>query len=147
MHLAGSGSYMNILWLFKKNFSPKVLGLDPHVFGPLGSGFGSISKRYGSGSSSRSFYHQAKIVRKTLIPTVLWLLLDFLSLKTDVNDLQKVISRKSFLLASWGQWRKWQDTDTNPDPFDRGMDSGSGSTQKWNGSETLQISTGSESLP
>ncbi len=41
---------------------------DPHLFGPPGSG-------------SRSFYHQAKIVRKTLIPTVLWLVLDFLSLK------------------------------------------------------------------
>ncbi len=46
---------------------------DPSVFGPPGSGSwsgpGSISQRYGSGS----FYHQAKIVRKTLIPTVLWL--------------------------------------------------------------------------
>ncbi len=40
---------------------------DPHVFGPPGSG--SISQRYGSGSGS--FYHQAKIVRKTLIPTFL----------------------------------------------------------------------------
>ncbi len=38
---------------------------DPDVFGPPGS----ISRRYGSGSVS--FYHQAKIVRKTLIPTVL----------------------------------------------------------------------------
>ncbi len=44
---------------------------DPHVFGPPGSG--STSQRYGSGS----FYHQAKIVRKPLIPTVLQLLLDF----------------------------------------------------------------------
>ncbi len=35
---------------------------DPLVFGPPGSG--SISQRYGSGS----FYRQAKIVRKTLIP-------------------------------------------------------------------------------
>ncbi len=34
---------------------------DPHVFGL------SISQRYGSGS----FYHQAKKVRKTLIPTAL----------------------------------------------------------------------------
>jgi hypothetical protein len=41
--------------------------LDPHVFGPLGSG--SPSHRYGSGSGG-SFYHQAKIVRKTLIPNV-----------------------------------------------------------------------------
>ncbi len=38
---------------------------NPYVFGPPGSG--SFSKRYGSGS----FYHQTKIVRKTLIPTVL----------------------------------------------------------------------------
>jgi hypothetical protein len=37
-----------------------------HVFGPTGSG--SIMKRYGSDSGS--FYHQAKIVRKTLISTV-----------------------------------------------------------------------------
>jgi hypothetical protein len=29
--------------------------------------------------------HEAKIVRKTLIPTVLLLLFDFLSLKNDVN--------------------------------------------------------------
>ncbi len=52
----------------------------PHVFGPPGSG--SISQRYGSGSGfgsgSGSFYHQAKIVRKTLIPNVLRLLFDFL---------------------------------------------------------------------
>ncbi len=36
---------------------------DPHVFGPSGS----ISQRYGSGS----FYHHAKIVRKTLMSTIL----------------------------------------------------------------------------
>ncbi len=36
----------------------------PHVFGPPGSGSGSISQRYGSGSGP--FYHQAKIVRKTV---------------------------------------------------------------------------------
>jgi len=40
---------------------------DPHVFGPPGSGSGFTSQRYGSGS----FYHQAKKIRKTLIPTVL----------------------------------------------------------------------------
>ncbi len=58
-------------------------------FGPLGSAFGSISQRYGygygSGNGSRSFYHQAKIVRKTLIPTVLRLLYNFLSSKNYVN--------------------------------------------------------------
>ncbi len=46
---------------------------DPHVFGPPGSG--STSQSYGSGSysgsGSGSFYHHAKIVRKTLIPIVL----------------------------------------------------------------------------
>jgi hypothetical protein len=41
---------------------------DPDVFGPPGSGSGSISERSGSGSVS--FYHQAKIVRKALIPAV-----------------------------------------------------------------------------
>jgi hypothetical protein len=40
---------------------------DPYVFGPPGSGSGSTSQSFGSGSS----YHQAKIVRKTLIPAVL----------------------------------------------------------------------------
>jgi hypothetical protein len=35
------------------------------------SGSGSTSLRYGSESGSGSFYQQAKIVRKTLIPTVL----------------------------------------------------------------------------
>ena len=44
---------------------------DPYVFGPPGSGSRSISTRYGSGFGSGSFYNQAKIVRKTLIPTVL----------------------------------------------------------------------------
>jgi hypothetical protein len=44
---------------------------DPHVFGPPGSG--STSQRYGSGS----FYHHAKIVRKTLISTILLLFLTF----------------------------------------------------------------------
>jgi hypothetical protein len=38
---------------------------DPYVFRPPGSGSGFISQRYGSGSGS--FYHQSKIVRKTLI--------------------------------------------------------------------------------
>ncbi len=40
---------------------------DPYVFGPPGSE--SISQRFES--KSGSFYHQAKIIRKTLIPTVL----------------------------------------------------------------------------
>jgi hypothetical protein len=46
---------------------------------------GSISQRYGYGS----FYHQAKIVSKPLIPTVLSLLFDFLSFKNDENEPSK----------------------------------------------------------
>jgi hypothetical protein len=68
---------------------------DPYVFGPpgSGSGYGSISQRHGSGY----FYHQAKIVRKTLIPNFLLLLFDFLSLKNDVNVCSKSITQKNFL--------------------------------------------------
>ncbi len=73
---------------------------DPHVFGPPGSG--SISQRYGSGS----LYQQAKIVRKILIPTVLWLLLDFLSFKKDVNIPSKSNKKKNLLLASWRSMTK-----------------------------------------
>jgi hypothetical protein len=45
---------------------------NPDFLGPPGSGSGSFSQRYGSGSGSGSgsLYHQAKIVRKTLIPAV-----------------------------------------------------------------------------
>ncbi len=68
---------------------------DPYVFGPPGFGSGSISQRYGSGSGS--FYHQAKNVRKILIPTVLWLLFDFLSLKNDAN----VPSKSNKQKMSW----------------------------------------------
>ncbi len=46
---------------------------DPRVFWPPGSG--STSQRYefgsGSGSESGSFYHHAKLIRKTLNPTIL----------------------------------------------------------------------------
>jgi hypothetical protein len=51
-------------WFVNVRFS--VVDPDPNIFGPPGSG--SISTRSGS------FNHQAKIVRKTLIPTVLRLL-------------------------------------------------------------------------
>ncbi len=40
---------------------------------------------YLAGSRPGFFYHQAKIVRKTLIPTVLWLHYDFLSSQNDVD--------------------------------------------------------------
>jgi hypothetical protein len=46
---------------------------DSYDFGSPESGSGSISQRYGSGYGygSGSFNHHIKIVRKTLIPTVL----------------------------------------------------------------------------
>jgi hypothetical protein len=54
---------VNIIYV---QVTSSVMDPDPDlVFGPPGSE--SISQRYGPGS----FYHQAKIVRKTLIPTVL----------------------------------------------------------------------------
>ncbi len=56
-----------------------VVDPDPWVFGPPGPGPGSVSQRYRSGSES--FYHQAKKLGKTLIPTVLCLLYDFIFLK------------------------------------------------------------------
>jgi hypothetical protein len=68
----------------------------PHVFGPPRSGSESISQRHGSGSGSGSFYNQAKIVRKTLIPTVLLLLFEFLSLKNDLTVSSKGNKQKIF---------------------------------------------------
>ncbi len=67
---------------------------DPNrIFGPPRSGAGSVSTRYGSGSGS--FVHQAKIGKKTLIPTVLWLLYDFLSLKNYGNLASKSNKQKN----------------------------------------------------
>ncbi len=87
---------------------------DPYVFGPPGSG--SISQRYRYGSGS--FYNQAKIVRKTEIPTVLWLLFNFLSLKNDINVPSKSnkLKKLAFCLHFEGRWRKQQDPDPHPDP-------------------------------
>jgi hypothetical protein len=99
--------------------------LDPHVFGPPGSEFGSISQRYGSGSGS--FYQQAKIGGKPLIPTVLSLLLDVLSLKNDVNVPSKSNKQKNFFLKFVFCWHLVQVNDENSririqDPLVIGMD-------------------------
>ncbi len=51
-----------------------VVDPGPNVFGsPVNGppGSGSVNQRYGTYSGYGSFYHQAKIVRKPLIPTVL----------------------------------------------------------------------------
>ncbi len=85
---------------------------DPDVLGQM----------YESGSVS--FYHKAKIVKKTLIPTVLWLLFDLLSLNNDVNAPSKSNKQKKFffkLVFCWpleDLWRKSQD----PNPLVRGVD-------------------------
>ncbi len=97
-------------------------------FWPPGSRSGSISQRYEI--RIRSFYHHAKIVRKTLIPTVLWLFWTFYLWKMMLMYLQKVICRNffqniSFLLASWRLMTKKsriRDPDPNPDPPVRSMD-------------------------
>ncbi len=72
---------LNTSPIFFTNPVTNVADPDPHVFGPPGSGYGSTSQRYGSGSGScsgsGSFHHHAKILGKTLIPTILWLLLTF----------------------------------------------------------------------
>ncbi len=61
------------------------------------------------GHGVRSTYNQAKIVRKTLIPTVLRLLYDFLSLKNDVHVASKSNKQKNL-------------ENPNPDPLVRGTD-------------------------
>ncbi len=115
---------------------PNLDPSDPYVFGPpgSGSGFGSIIQGYESRSGS--FYHQAKIVRKTLTPgTALWLLFDFLSLKNDVNvpsksNKQKSFFKNCFLLASWRSMTKIAGS---------GSTSGSGLPPTCHGSATLDF--------
>jgi hypothetical protein len=66
---------------------------DPYVFEPPESG--SVSQRYGYGSGSGPFYHQAKIERKTLNPTVCNFFKTYL-LKNDVNVASKSSKQKKF---------------------------------------------------
>ncbi len=52
----------------------------------------------------RGMNHQAKIVRKTSIPSVLWFLLNFLPLKNDVTAPSKKLWKNFFVLWHlWGQ--------------------------------------------
>ncbi len=60
-----------LIFLLCNSLSVSFADPDPYVVGPPGPG--SISMRYGSGSGT--LYHQAKTVRKTLIPDVLLLFL------------------------------------------------------------------------
>jgi hypothetical protein len=93
---------------------------------------------------SGSFYHQAKIVRKTLIPTVLGLLLDFLSLKNDVDVPSRRNKQNNFFfkLVFVGVLKV---NDENSRVRSRIHESeawirGSGSTTKCHGSGTLFLS-------
>ncbi len=61
---------------------------------------GPIVRGYGSGSGSGSFYREAKIVRKTLISTVLCLLFYFFSVYTYPPP-RKELSLKSCGAAKW----------------------------------------------
>jgi hypothetical protein len=86
-----------------------------HMFWGLGSEYGSFSQKYRSGS----FYHQAKIVRKTMTPTVLLLFYDFLSVKNE-NDVpsksnkQKKSSRSLTKIAGSGSAPKCHGSATLP---------------------------------
>ncbi len=107
--------FLPILWVKTSGIGrcamPSVADPDPHVFEPPGSG---------------SFYHHAKMVRKTLIPTILWLFLTVYLCKNDVNVASKSNKQKklclkiSFLLASWRPMTKIAGSGSNP--LVRGMD-------------------------
>ncbi len=75
------------------------------------------SQSYKQSCGSGSFYRQAKILRKTLILTVLWLLYDFLSLKNDVNVASKSKKQKtySFSCRPWSVSQRYGSVD--PDPY------------------------------
>ncbi len=71
----------------------RIRRIRTYVIGPPGSG--PVSQRYGSGSGS--FYHQAKIVRKTSFCFVTSFLGYFLSLKKVDNVPSKSNKQKNFL--------------------------------------------------
>ncbi len=70
-------AFVQVGWKERRRIHPPVSSVadpdpsDPYVFGPpgSGSGSGSISQR-GMDPGSGYFYHQSKIVKKTLIPIV-----------------------------------------------------------------------------
>jgi hypothetical protein len=119
----GRHSLKNSLTVKNSVADPDPNPSDPHVFGPPGSG---------------SFYHQAKIVRKTWIPTVSRLLFDFLSLKIRTVP-SKVISRKTLPKKLVFCWRL-EGNDENRRiriHYSEAWICGSGSTPKSHGSPTM----------
>ncbi len=80
---------------------------DPRVFWPPGSGSGSTSQRYGSGS----FYLHAKIIRKIwilLFCDSFWLFIfkNNVNVPSKSNKQKKLCSKISFLVASWRSMTK-----------------------------------------
>jgi hypothetical protein len=69
-----------------------------------------------------SVYHQAKIVRKTLILTVLRLLIDFLSLKNYVNVPSRSNKQNNLKKKLVFCWRQNPDPLPDPDPQKNVMD-------------------------
>jgi hypothetical protein len=71
----------------------------PKTYGSSGSRSATLSfiKKKTLVSGSGSFYDRAKVLRNILIPTVLRLLCDFLSLKNDVNVASKSKKQKNFV--------------------------------------------------
>jgi len=120
-----------------------------YIFVSPGSGSGSIRQRHGSGS--RSFYHQAKIVRKTLI--VLFLT-SFGLFIFDLNVPSNGKKQKKFFLVSFfvGVF-KVNDENSRiqiririhwSEAWIRGSSFGSGSTPKSHGFGTLPVSSQSK---
>ncbi len=86
---------------------------------------GSIVYVFGTAGSG-SFYHQVKIVRKTLIFTAKWLLFDFLPLKNDVNvplkSNQQNNFKKKFFVCILKVYDENSGSEYRTDPSVRGMD-------------------------
>ncbi len=106
--------------IYSRNYS-SVADPDPQIFGPPGSGSVSVGERYASGS----FYHQTKILRKTLIPTVLWLFFSETWCMYSVYWVPSKSNKQKYLLASWRSMTKIAGS---------GSGSGSGSISQRHGS-------------
>ncbi len=81
----------------------------------------------GSGSINTNTHpdpapNQAKLVRKILSPTGLWLLYDILSSKNDIDVAWKSNKQNFFTCHLEGHWRKNQDPVPNPDLLVRATD-------------------------
>ncbi len=103
-YLALSSSFQQISRSNARScISASVVDPDPTVLGASGSGSFIILLESGFGSrpESRSFHQQAKQVRKTLISTILWLIFDLLSIKTDVKGPSKSDKQKKLWIKTY----------------------------------------------